>query len=115
VLGNHKTDKKGYAGTSFPQHRLYFFPLPQKVKLKFETLAIHESDGVAYIELNRPDKGNAMNGAMWKDMRSAFDWLSGSCARVGVLSGRGKHFTAGMDLELPAAVKSEITSLPEGW
>lgn len=95
------------------QHPLYFFLLPQKVKLKLETLPIHESDGAAHIELNRPDKGNAMNGAMWKDLRSAFDWLSGSGARVGVLSGRGKHFAAGMDLELSAAVKSKITSLPE--
>jgi len=82
--------------------------------MNFETLAITESDGVAHIELNRPDKANAMNGTMWKDMRSAFDWLSSSRARVGVLSARGKHFTAGIDLDLLAALRSEITSLPAG-
>ena len=83
--------------------------------MEFETLKITESDGVAHIELNRPDKANAINGAMWTDMRAAFDWLSGSRARVGVLSARGRHFTAGIDLDLLAALKSEITSLPEGW
>jgi len=82
--------------------------------MNFETLAVHESDGVAHIELNRPDKANAINGAMWKDLRSAFEWLSGSRARVGVLSGRGRHFTAGIDLDLLVAIKSEITSLREG-
>jgi len=82
--------------------------------MNLETLAVHESDGVAHIELNRPDKANAINGAMWKDLRSAFDWLSGSRARVGVLSARGRHFTAGIDLDLLVAMKSEITSLPEG-
>lgn len=82
--------------------------------MNFETLAITEADGVAHIELNRPDKANAMSGAMWKDLRSAFDWLSTSRARVGVLSGRGKHFTAGIDLDLLAAMQSEMAGLPEG-
>jgi len=82
--------------------------------MNFETLTITEADGVAHIELNRPDKANAMSGAMWKELRSAFDWLSTSRARVGVLSGRGKHFTAGIDLDLLAAMQSELAGLPEG-
>jgi enoyl-CoA hydratase len=82
--------------------------------MNFETLAISETDGVVHIELNRADKANAMNGAMWKDLRSAFDWLSTSRARVGVLSARGKHFTAGIDLDMLAAMKSELASLSEG-
>lgn len=82
--------------------------------MNFETLAITEADGVAHIELNRPDKANALNGAMWKELRAAFDWLRSSRARVGVLSGRGKHFTAGIDLDLLVAMKAEIGSLPEG-
>lgn len=82
--------------------------------MNFETLAITEKDGVALIELNRPDKANAMNAAMWKDMRAAFEWLSESSVRVGVLSARGKHFTAGIDLDLLTAMKAEITALPDG-
>ena len=82
--------------------------------MNFETLVISEADGVAHIQLNRPEKANAMNGVMWKEIRAAFDWLSTSRARVGVLSAQGKHFTAGIDIELLMAVRSEITALPEG-
>jgi len=82
--------------------------------MNLETLAISESDGVAHIELNRPDKANALTGPMWKDLRSAFDWLSTSRARVGVLSARGKHFTAGIDLDLLTGMQSEIAGLSEG-
>jgi len=84
------------------------------IKMNLETIVITESDGVAQIELNRADKANALNATTWKDLKSAFDWLSTSRARVGVLSGRGKHFTAGIDLEFLTAMGSEIASLPDG-
>ena len=82
--------------------------------MNLETLVISETDGIAHIELNRTDKANALNAAMWKDLKSAFDWLNTSRARVGVLSARGRHFTAGIDLDMFAAMKSEIAGLPEG-
>jgi enoyl-CoA hydratase len=82
--------------------------------MKFETLVITEAEGVAHIELNRPDKANAFNSTMWKEVRQAFDWLSTSRARVAVLSARGKYFTAGIDLEMLASTHSGISSLPEG-
>jgi enoyl-CoA hydratase len=82
--------------------------------MNFETLAVSEADGVARIELSRPDKANAFNGAMWKEIKAAFEWLSASELRVGVLSGQGKHFTAGVDLEFLVATSSEVRSLPEG-
>ncbi|KGO33365.1 MAG: crotonase/enoyl-CoA hydratase family protein [Desulfoprunum sp.] len=82
--------------------------------MNFETLSISETDGVVHIELNRADKANAMNGAMWKELRSAFAWLSTSSARVGVLSGQGKHFTAGIDLDMLTEIRSEIADLSEG-
>ncbi len=66
-------------------------------KMPPETLSITESAQIAHIELGRPDKANAIDGAMWDDLRSAFAWLDSSTARVGVLSGRGRHFTAGID------------------
>jgi enoyl-CoA hydratase len=69
---------------------------------------------VAQIELNRPEKANAFNGAMWKELRAAFEWLSASTLRVGVLTGQGKHFCAGVDLEFLLAAKSEVASLPDG-
>jgi enoyl-CoA hydratase/carnithine racemase len=81
--------------------------------MKFETLAVSETDGIAHIELNRPEKANALSGLMWKELRAAFDWLDASDARAGVLSARGKHFTAGIDLELLMAVKSDTAAQPK--
>ena len=81
--------------------------------VKCETLALSVANGVAHIELNRPEKANALNGLMWKELRAAFEWLDTSPARVGVLSARGKHFTAGIDLEYLLSVKSDMEALPE--
>ena len=82
--------------------------------MDYETLAITEADGIAHIELNRPDRANAMNAAMWKELRSAFDWLSASRARVGVLSGRGRHFTSGIDLDMLVTMQAALAGLSEG-
>jgi len=82
--------------------------------MKFETLVVTETDRVAHIELNRAEKANAMNLAMWQELRAAFDRVSAGSARVAVLSARGIHFTAGIDLDFLVAMKSEITAMPEG-
>jgi enoyl-CoA hydratase len=80
--------------------------------MQFETLLLSEAGGIAHIEFNRPDKANALNGLMWKELSAAFDWLDSSSARVGVLSARGKHFTAGIDLEFLMAISTDIAALP---
>jgi enoyl-CoA hydratase len=42
---------------------------------------------------------------MWQDIRSAFRWVDDTAAaRVAVISGRGAHFTSGIDLELLGAL-----------
>ena len=82
--------------------------------MKFETLVVSEAEGIEHIEINRPEKANAMNGLMWQELKAAFDWLDTSTARVGVLSARGKNFTAGVDFDLLLAVKAETATLPEG-
>ena len=82
--------------------------------MKYETLIVSEAEGIAHIEINRPEKANAMNGVMWQEIKTAFDWLGTSHARVGVLSARGKNFTAGVDFDLLMAVKAETAALPDG-
>ena len=80
--------------------------------MKFETLLLNLADGIAHIELNRTEKANALNGTMWRELKQAFDWVSTSTARVAVLSARGKHFTAGIDLDLLMLIKSDLASVP---
>jgi len=81
--------------------------------MNLETIIISEKNGIALIELNRADKANAFNKAMWRDLKAAYDWLNTSRARVGVLSARGNHFMAGIDLDLLSAIQSEIDSLAQ--
>lgn len=65
----------------------------------FETLALSIENHVAQVQLNRPEKANAMNLPMWGELQQCFDYLSdASEVRVIVLSGAGKHFCSGIDL-----------------
>lgn len=75
--------------------------------MSFETLNVSLAAGVATVEFNRPDKANALSLQMWQDIRSAFRWVDETPgARVAVISGRGKHFTSGIDL----AMLAELTA-----
>jgi len=81
----------------------------------FETLAVTLEGAVAIVRLNRPDKLNAMNLAMWNDLRSAFQFLDGLPeARVIVLEGEGRGFTAGIDLQMMMGLGSQIQNDCDG-
>jgi enoyl-CoA hydratase len=55
--------------------------------------------GVAHIAMNRPDKANAMTPVFWSDLPRIVGVLDADPkVRAIVLSGRGKHFSGGMDL-----------------
>jgi methylglutaconyl-CoA hydratase len=56
-------------------------------------------DKVAHLWLSRPHKRNALNAAMLRELISLFLSLSGQVeARVLIIRGRGKVFSAGADL-----------------
>uniref|UniRef100_UPI0040480EB9 crotonase/enoyl-CoA hydratase family protein n=2 Tax=Roseivirga sp. TaxID=1964215 RepID=UPI0040480EB9 len=58
-------------------------------------------DKIATVSFNRPDKANALHMEAWDEMRMIFNQLSDTPeARVIILKGEGKHFCAGIDLEL---------------
>jgi enoyl-CoA hydratase len=66
---------------------------------EFETLEVSIEQQVATVNLNRPDKANAMNGTMWDELQTCFEWLDAQpSVRVVILAGNGKHFCAGLDL-----------------
>jgi enoyl-CoA hydratase/carnithine racemase len=65
----------------------------------FETLLYDVEDGIATITLNRPDKLNAFNTQMMKDMIAAFDATDADDAvRAVIVTGAGRGFCAGADL-----------------
>jgi methylglutaconyl-CoA hydratase len=73
----------------------------------YSTLLLDISGKVALITLNRPDKRNAISAQMIADLQSALDAIEKSHARVAILTGAGKAFCAGMDLEMLAAIAKQ--------
>jgi methylglutaconyl-CoA hydratase len=66
----------------------------------FHTLELqHDPRGFATLWLNRPEKNNAFNAKMIRELILALDELgSDNSLRFILLRGRGKHFSAGADL-----------------
>ena len=65
----------------------------------FETLGYGVEDGVATITLNRPDKLNAFNTQMMRDLIAAFDVTDGDDeVKAVIVTGAGRAFCAGADL-----------------
>lgn len=80
----------------------------------FSTLSLSLADRIVEVRLNRPARSNAMNEAMWQEIRQAFDWIDATPdARVAILSGEGRHFCAGIDLSMLAGVQQRIAH-PDG-
>jgi enoyl-CoA hydratase len=62
---------------------------------------VTESDHVAHVQLNRPDKLNSMIPEFWTELPEIIDDISArGRARAIVVSSTGKHFSAGMDLSV---------------
>jgi len=67
--------------------------------MKFETVKLAKDAGIATITLNRPDKRNALSFQLLDELTRALDEAERSDAQIVVLTGEGKAFCAGMDLE----------------
>jgi enoyl-CoA hydratase len=73
------------------------------------TMAIELNEGLAEITLNRPERSNAINQAMWQELRMAFCWADESDeVRVVMLSGAGRNFCAGIDLAMLAGIAETV-------
>jgi len=64
-----------------------------------ETLLVDRRDGVVTLTLNRPEKLNAVNGRMWRELIEVFDEVEDRRDdRVLVITGAGDGFCSGADL-----------------
>ena len=75
--------------------------------MAFTTLTVETQDHVATITLNRPEKRNAITPEMIHEIAAALDSIEIGPARVAILTGAGKAFCAGMDLEALKEFHSE--------
>lgn len=90
---------------------------PKPVTVEFD-------EGIAWVTLNRPEKRNAMNPALNREMLAVLDALEldERCGVV-VLTGAGEAFTAGMDLKeyfretdgLPPIANARIKRQATDW
>jgi methylglutaconyl-CoA hydratase len=67
--------------------------------LTFNTVQYTESQGIATITLNRPEKRNAISYELIDDLLAALKVAEQSPAQALILTGAGKAFCAGMDLD----------------
>src|SRR6202023_2538546 len=74
----------------------------------YSTLLLECRDAIATITLNRPDKRNAVTSTMIADLQSALDAIEKNhSTRVVILTGAGKAFCSGMDLEMLATIAKQ--------
>ena len=67
--------------------------------MTYETLYLKVEDNIGTITLNRPDRLNAFNGPMAKDINNALDQLAEDPeVKVVIFTGEGRGFCAGADL-----------------
>jgi trans-feruloyl-CoA hydratase/vanillin synthase len=68
--------------------------------MTYKTLLLEKKDGIATVTFNRPEKRNAMNPTLHREMTDLLENLRyDEEARVIVLTGAGPAFCAGMDLK----------------
>src|SRR6266511_1518779 len=67
-----------------------------EIKVKFSS----NKYNVIKIILNRPERGNSLNLSMILELIEIFEWIENQpLIRVVILTGSGKFFCTGMDLE----------------
>src|SRR5215813_11806136 len=67
--------------------------------MDFQNLQLAQGSNIATITLNRPEKRNALSFQLVDELLSALDEIKKSSAQVVILTGAGKAFCAGMDLD----------------
>ena len=77
----------------------------------YETILFERNDAIARITLNRPDRLNSFTAQMHGELRGALGNLGD--ARVVVLTGAGRGFCAGQDLNDRAVAPGEAVDLGE--
>jgi enoyl-CoA hydratase len=77
--------------------------------MPYQTIQLNIKDGIAVVTINRPEKMNALNAAVLRELREAFEGLKADAsAAAAIITGAGeKAFVAGADI-------GELSKLDEG-
>jgi enoyl-CoA hydratase len=76
---------------------------------EYTAFKVELTDNIAHVQINRPEKINAMNAAFWEEIVDIFQWIDDTDAvRAVVISGAGKHFSSGIDLMMLASLAGQL-------
>lgn len=73
----------------------------------YSTLLLEHDGPIARITLNRPEKRNAISTAMMAELQTALDEIEKKLTRVVIITGAGKAFCAGMDLDMLSTIAKQ--------
>jgi enoyl-CoA hydratase len=81
--------------------------------MELTTLDYSVADGIARVTMNRPHELNTMNKAFWTELITVFDAIEADMSvRAVIIASTGKHFTAGLDLNMAASTLGGAASDP---
>ena len=84
--------------------------------MAFQCLIYEKKDAICYLTLNRPEKLNALNGTLLAEFREALEVIDADPdIRVVILTGAGRAFSAGFDLERGPDSNDPHEMQPADW
>ncbi|MGL4318161.1 MAG: enoyl-CoA hydratase-related protein [Pseudomonas sp.] len=79
----------------------------------YECFSVSVEEGIAHLQLSRPEKANSLTRAFWSELPAAIDELSRSGkVRAMVISAQGTVFCGGLDLQMFASAKEFHATAP---
>jgi methylglutaconyl-CoA hydratase len=67
--------------------------------MPYKTIQLAHGSGIATVTLNRPEKRNAVSFELVGELMTALNEIEASSSNVVIITGAGKAFCAGMDLD----------------
>ena len=84
--------------------------------MSFQNVIYERRDAIAYLTLNRPDKLNALNAGLVSDLQDALDVVEADPeVRVAIITGAGRAFSAGFDINPDPSSPSPQAGSPDQW
>ena len=84
--------------------------------MAFEAIIYEKRESVGYVTLNRPEKMNALNAQLLSEFRECLEAIDDdSEVRVVILTGAGRAFSAGFDLDRSPGDPEPHGSAPDLW
>ena len=78
--------------------------------MTYKAFSVHIENHIAHVSFNKPDKANSLDTPDWEEMQQVFQHMDENPdVRVVILSGKGKHFCAGIDLAALMGLQNQLS------